>query len=84
MSVGIVIDLSIGVLAEMIMGVGVTFGIATGMITGQEMAFGGAISGENILPLRVILLVLAVLLMSKSSSLEFISSETDQSCLMPW
>ena len=64
----------IGVLTEMIMGMGVTFGAATRMITGPEIAFGGEISGEKILPLRVILLVPAILLTSESSFSEFISS----------
>ena len=84
MIIGVVTALSIGVLAEMIMGVGVTFGAATRIIMGPETAFGGAISGEKILPLRVILLVPAILLMSESSSSEFISSAVDQSFLMTW
>ena len=62
----IVTALSVGVLVEIMVGLGTTFGGATttGMITGPETAFGGAISGENILPLRVILLVPAILLIS--------------------
>ena len=55
----IVTALLAGVFAEMIVGLGITFGgeITTGMITGPETTFRGAISGEKILPLRVILLV---------------------------
>ena len=66
---GVVTALSVGVLAEMIVGLGIAFGgaITTGMITGPETAFRGAISGENILPLRVILLVPAILLISEST-----------------
>ena len=45
-------------------GYGSDLGAATWMITGPKIAFEGAISGEKILPLRVILLVLAILLMS--------------------
>ena len=54
-------------LPDMIISTEVTFGAATG----PKIAFRGAISGEKILPLRVILLVPAILLMSKSSSSEF-------------
>ena len=54
MITGVVTASSIGAFAEMIMGTEVTFGAATGMITGLEIAFGGTISGEKILPLRVI------------------------------
>ena len=68
MITGVVMASSIGALAEMIMGTEVTFGATTGMITGPENAFGGEIFGEKILSLRVILLVPAILLMSKSSS----------------
>ena len=83
---GIVTVLSTGVSAEMIVGPGVTFGggATIVMITSPEIAFGGAISGEKILPLQVTLLVSAILLMSASSSLEFISLAAGQSCLMPW
>ena len=84
MTAGVITASSIGALVEMIMGTEVTFGAATGMITGPETAFGGAISGEKILPLRVILLVPEILLTSKSSFSEFISSAADQSCLIPW
>ena len=80
----VVTALSIGLLAEMIMGVGVTFGASTGMITGPETAFRGAIYGEKILPLRVILLVPTILLTSESSFSKFISSVAGQSCLIPW
>ena len=48
---GIVTVLSTGVLAEMIVGLGITFGAATWIITGPETTFGGAMSGEKILPL---------------------------------
>ena len=84
MITGVVTTLSIGLLAEMIMGVRVTFRVATGITTGPETAFGGAIIGEKILPLRVTLLVPTILPMSESSFSEFISSEAGQSCLMPW
>ena len=81
----VVTTLSIGVLLEMIIGLGTTFGGATiGMITGLETAFGGAISGEKILPLRVFLLVPAMLLMSELTFLELESSTAGQSCLIPW
>ena len=74
---GIVIVFSVGVLAEMIVGLGIAFGGATttGMIIGPEIAFGGEISGENTLPLRVILLVLAILLISESTFSELESSQ---------
>ena len=64
MIIGVVTASSIGLLAEMIMGMGSNFGAATWIITGPETTFGGAISGEKILPLQVILLVPAILLMS--------------------
>ena len=73
MITGVVMASSIGARTEIIMGTEVTFGEATGMITGPETAFGGAVSREKILPLRVILLVPAILLMSESYF-----------CLMPW
>ena len=41
--------------------------------TGPTTAFGGEISGEKILPLRVILLVPVILLMSELSSLKLSS-----------
>ena len=84
MTTGVVTASSIGALAEMIMGMEVTFRAAMGMITGPETAFGGAISGEKILPLRVILLVPAMLLMSELTFSELESSATDQSYLIPW
>ena len=63
MITGVVTTLSVGVLVEMIVGPGTTFGGATtGIITGPETAFKGAIYGEKILPLRLILLVPAMLL----------------------
>ena len=85
MITGVVTTLSVGVLLEMIVGLGTTFGGATaGMIAVPKTSFGGAISGEKILPLRVILLVPAILLISESSSSEFISLVAGQSCLVPW
>ena len=77
---GVVTTSSIGALAEMIMGTKVTFGAATG----PKNAFRGAIYGEKILPLRVILLVLAILLMSELNLSELESSVAAQSCLIPW
>ena len=58
--IGIVLSMLVGTLAGTITGTDVIFGMATG----PEIAFGGAISGEKILPLRVIFLVPAMLLMS--------------------
>ena len=83
---GIITVLSIGVLAEMIVGLGITFGGATTtrMIMGPETAFGRAIYGENILPLQVILLVPAILLILESSFSELESSAVGQSCLISW
>ena len=73
--------LSIGVLAEINVGLGTAFGgTATGMITGPETAFRGVISGEKILPLRVILLVPAMLLMSELTFSELESLAAGQSC----
>ena len=82
----IVTSLSVGVLTEMIVGLGTSFGGATTtrMVTGPETAFGGAIFGENILPLRVILLVPAILLISELSFSELVSSAAGQPCLIPW
>ena len=82
---GIVTVLSTRVLAEMIVGLGITFGGATttGMITGPKIAFGGAISGEKTLPLRVILLVPMILLISESTFSKLESSAAGQSCLIP-
>ena len=77
---GVMSSLSIGALADMIIGTEVNFGAAMG----PKTAFGGAISGEKILPLRVILLVLAILLMSEYSTSELIFSAANPSCLMPW
>ena len=73
---GVVTALSVGVLAEMIVGLGIGFGGATTirMITGPETAFGVAISGENILPLWVILLVPTILLISELPFSELESS----------
>ena len=70
----------------MIVKLGITFGGATttGMITGLETAFGGAISGEKTLPLRVILLIPAILLISESTFSELESSIAGQSCLTLW
>ena len=76
----VVSSLLIGALTDMIIGTEVTFGAATG----PKTTFGGAISGEKILPLRVILLVPTILLMSESSSLELISSAANPSYLIPW
>ena len=83
---GILTSFSVGALVEMIVGLGIAFGGATTtrMITGPETAFGGEIYGENILPLRVILLVPAILLISESTFSELESSTTGQSCLIPW
>ena len=78
-SAGVVSFFSSGALAHMIIGTEVTFGAATG----PKIAFGGAISGEKILPLRVILLVPAILLMSESSSSELISLAASPSCRCP-
>ena len=66
----------------MIAGLGIAFGGAktTGMITGPEIAFGGEISREKTLPLRVILLVPAMLLISESTFSELESLEAGQSC----
>ena len=50
---GVVSSLPVGALADMIIGMEVTFGTTTG----PKTAFGGAISGEKILTLRVILLI---------------------------
>ena len=89
MSVGVitvvVTALLVGVLAEMIIGLGTAFGGATTtrMMTGPETAFRGAISRENILPLRVILLVPAILLILDSIFSELESSVAGQSCLIP-
>ena len=85
MIIWVVTTLSIGVLLEINVGPGTTFGgTKAGMITGPETAFGGAISGEKILPLQVILLVPAMLLMSELTFSELESSAADQSCLIPW
>ena len=62
MTAGVVLSSSIGALTKMIIGTEVTFGAAMG----PKTAFGGTISGENIPPLQVILLVSAILLMSES------------------
>ena len=53
-----------GVLADMLTGTGVTLGVAEG----PKISFGGVISGDKILPLRVILLVPAMFPMSEVSS----------------
>ena len=85
MITGVVTALSVGVLVEMIVGLGIAFGgVTTGMITGPKNDFGGEISGEKILPLQVILLVPAILLTSESTFLELESSVPGQSCLIPW
>ena len=90
MSVGVITGtatvLLTGVLAEVIAGLGIAFGgeTTTGMTTGPEIAFGGAIYGENTLPLWVILLVPVILLISDSSFSELESSVAVQSCLIPW
>ena len=78
--IGIVLSLSVGTLAGTITGVEVIFGT----VTGPKTAIGGAISGEKILPLRVILLVPTILLMSELSSLELSSSAVSLICLIPW
>ena len=61
----------------------VSTGTKVGMITGPITVFGGEISGENTLPLQVILLVPAMLLMSGSSFSKIESSSANQSCLTP-
>ena len=83
---GVVSALLVGILVEMIVGLEIAFGGATttGMIMDPETAFGGAIPGENILPLRVILLVPAILLISELTFSELESSVAGQSCLTPW
>ena len=48
-------------------------GITLGAVEGPKITFGGAISGEKILPLRVILLVPAMFQMSEVSSSELSS-----------
>ena len=53
----------------------------TGALEGLKTARGGEISGEKILPLRVILLVLAIFPISVVSSSEF--SSTDLICFTP-
>ena len=78
--IGIVLSLSVSTLAGIITGAEVIFGMATG----PKTAFGGATSRENILPLRVILLVPEILLMSESSSSELTSSAANPSYLIPW
>ena len=67
-----------GVLADMLTGTGVTLGAAEG----PKIALGGEISREEILPLRVILLVPAMFPMSEVSSSEL--SSVDSICLIPW
>ena len=62
----------------MLTGTGVTLGAAEG----SKIAFGGAISREKILPLRVILLVPAMFPMSEVSLSELYS--VDSICLIPW
>ena len=74
----IVIALLVRVLVDTIVGLGIAFGGETiGRITGPKTAFGGAISGEKIMPLRVILLVPAILLMSELTFSELESSAAD-------
>ena len=70
----------IGVLADMFTGVEITLGAAEG----PKIAFGGAISGEKILPLRVTFLVLAMLLMSELYYSKLSSSAVCSICLTPW
>ena len=77
---GIVLSLLVGTLAGTVTGIGVIFGMATGLKT----VVGEAISGENILPLRVTLLVPAMLLMSGLSFSELSSSMVCTICLTPW
>ena len=57
-------------------------GVTLGVAEGPKIAFGGEISGEKILPLRVILLVPAMFPMSEVSSSELFS--VDSICLIPW
>ena len=59
-------------------------GTTSGMITGQITVFGGEISGENTLPLLVILLVPAILTMSESSFSAILSSMSSMSGFTPW
>ena len=82
--IGIVTVLSTGVLSEIIVGLGITFGGATTtiMITGPEINFGGEIYGEKTLPLRVSWLVPAMLLISESTFSELESSAAGQSCFI--
>ena len=78
--IGIVLSLSVGTLAGTIIGTEVIFGTATG----PKTVVGGAISGEKILPLQVILLVPTIFLMSELSSSELSSSAVSSSYLIPW
>ena len=61
---GVTTSSIIGVIADMFTGTGVTLGEAEG----PKISFGGAISREKILPLRVIFLVPAMFPMSEVSS----------------
>ena len=67
-----------GALVESFIGAGMTLSADEG----PKIALGGAISRENILPLRVILLVPAMLPMLASSSSEL--SSIISICLIPW